>query len=423
MKKWVVFFASLMLLNQTSIAQIKYYIATGKDSITYIAGDYGLLVLSRDSNQELLYHSTIDDSNKVYTKALDNDNYLILGTNNKVDIYSLENKYIPSFIGSLTIPNIVSIRPFGDHFAILRNNDTHYIVGVEQDSFKILTDINSINFTYYGRTEFYPEVVYPYFFSIDSISNTNILMYRFNETSLDFEFIDTLNLLTPDWEFVQMYGGKDRFYMREKHGISGNYNVNAKKYLVSNDTLYFLSQQSYNIPFGFIEEIECTDTLIRFNGGYTYLNGMSLNEPNRFLFSVANLSGIRIYNTHDNTKFYYSTTINGTTINSTQFIYNPSSIEEKTNLRDFIVYQNYPNPFNPKTKINFTLSEKSDVTIKVYNTIGELVSTIVRNSFEAGYQSVDFNASGLTSGVYVYRIEAKGNSRTLVASKKMLLLK
>jgi hypothetical protein len=248
-------------------------------------------------------------------------------------------------------------------------------------------------------------------------------MYRFNETSLDFEFIDTLNLLTPDWEFVQMYGGKDRFYMREKHGISGNYNVNAKKYLVSNDTLYFLSQQSYNIPFGFIEEIECTDTLIRFNGGYTYLNGMSLNEPNRFLFSVANLSGIRIYNTHDNTKFYYSTTINGTTINSTQFIYNPSSIEEKTNLRDFIVYQNYPNPFNPTTKINFTLSEKSDVTIKVYNTIGELVSTIVRNSFEAGYQSVDFNASGLTSGVYVYRIEAKGNSRTLVASKKMLLLK
>jgi hypothetical protein len=98
MKKWVVFFASLMLLNQTSIAQIKYYIATGKDSITYIAGDYGLLILSRDSNQELLYHSTIDDSNKVYTKALDNDNYLILGTNNKVDIYSLENKYIPSFI-------------------------------------------------------------------------------------------------------------------------------------------------------------------------------------------------------------------------------------------------------------------------------------------------------------------------------------
>jgi subtilisin family serine protease len=89
----------------------------------------------------------------------------------------------------------------------------------------------------------------------------------------------------------------------------------------------------------------------------------------------------------------------------------------------FSLSQNYPNPFNPSTKITFSLPEKSSVIINVYSVIGELVKTVTHNTFEAGYQSVDFNASGLPSGVYVYRIEAKGSSRTFVASKKMLLMK
>ncbi len=89
----------------------------------------------------------------------------------------------------------------------------------------------------------------------------------------------------------------------------------------------------------------------------------------------------------------------------------------------FSLSQNYPNPFNPATTINFNLPEKSDVTLNVYNIIGELVSIVIHNSYEAGYQSVNFNAPNLPSGVYVYRIEAKGNSRTFVSSKKMLLLK
>ncbi len=85
--------------------------------------------------------------------------------------------------------------------------------------------------------------------------------------------------------------------------------------------------------------------------------------------------------------------------------------------------QNYPNPFNPATTLGFTLPERAVVTISIYNVVGELVQTAVKNTFNAGYQSVDFNASGLPSGVYVYRIEAKGDSKTFVSSKKMLLLK
>jgi subtilisin family serine protease len=90
---------------------------------------------------------------------------------------------------------------------------------------------------------------------------------------------------------------------------------------------------------------------------------------------------------------------------------------------EFSLSQNYPNPFNPTTAINFTLPEKSSVTINVYTIIGELVNTVVKNTFDAGYQSVNFNAANLPSGVYVYRIEAKGISRTFVSSQKMLLIK
>jgi subtilisin family serine protease len=90
---------------------------------------------------------------------------------------------------------------------------------------------------------------------------------------------------------------------------------------------------------------------------------------------------------------------------------------------EFALSQNYPNPFNPATMINFSLPEKSDVSLNVYNVIGELVRTVVKNTFDAGYQSVNFNAEGLPSGVYIYRIEAKGSSETFVSSKKMLLVK
>lgn len=89
----------------------------------------------------------------------------------------------------------------------------------------------------------------------------------------------------------------------------------------------------------------------------------------------------------------------------------------------YSLLQNYPNPFNPSTTIGFTLPENSYVTLGVYNIVGELVKKITGDTFDAGYHSVDFNAAGVPSGVYIYRIEARGESRTFVTSKKMILIK
>lgn len=86
----------------------------------------------------------------------------------------------------------------------------------------------------------------------------------------------------------------------------------------------------------------------------------------------------------------------------------------------FELIQNYPNPFNPSTSISFSLPEDSKVSLTVFDISGRLVSTLINNEFKsANYYTVSFNASGLSSGSYFYRIQTEKNTDT----KKMLLIK
>jgi hypothetical protein len=81
--------------------------------------------------------------------------------------------------------------------------------------------------------------------------------------------------------------------------------------------------------------------------------------------------------------------------------------------------QNYPNPFNPTTTIRFSLPEKTDLKIDVYNMLGQLIETLAQGIYEAGYHKIKFNASSLASGFYLYRIE----SSEFTQVKKMVLIK
>lgn len=85
----------------------------------------------------------------------------------------------------------------------------------------------------------------------------------------------------------------------------------------------------------------------------------------------------------------------------------------------FALSQNYPNPFNPMTKINFDLGQASNVKLTVYNVLGQKVVTLVDKFMNSGAYSVNFNASSLASGVYLYSMEA-GDFKM---NKKMVLLK
>ncbi|MFH1213454.1 MAG: T9SS type A sorting domain-containing protein, partial [Candidatus Neomarinimicrobiota bacterium] len=97
-----------------------------------------------------------------------------------------------------------------------------------------------------------------------------------------------------------------------------------------------------------------------------------------------------------------------------------TTIAEKRLLPDkFALQQNYPNPFNPVTTIKYQLPKAVKVELTVYNTIGQTARTIVNTHQEPGYYTVSFDASGLGSGVYFYRIKA-GNFSDL---KKCIVVK
>jgi Secretion system C-terminal sorting domain len=91
---------------------------------------------------------------------------------------------------------------------------------------------------------------------------------------------------------------------------------------------------------------------------------------------------------------------------------------------EFALDQNYPNPFNPSTKIAFRLAVDSKVSLKVFDVLGQEVANLVNANLGVGAHSVDFDASSLNSGVYLYRIEATGIDGTnFVDVKKMILTK
>ncbi|MDP3829706.1 MAG: T9SS type A sorting domain-containing protein [Ignavibacteriaceae bacterium] len=81
--------------------------------------------------------------------------------------------------------------------------------------------------------------------------------------------------------------------------------------------------------------------------------------------------------------------------------------------------QNYPNPFNPSTTISYLLEKSGLVTIKVYDILGNVVTTLINQEQSAGQHQLIFNASELSSGLYFYSIKSNGFNQT----KKMILIK
>src|SRR6056297_31706 len=117
------------------------------------------------------------------------------------------------------------------------------------------------------------------------------------------------------------------------------------------------------------------------------------SDPNGWLFSVN----------------YFDVTQN-TSVSNEDVVGIPDKIE---------LNQNYPNPFNPTTVISYSLPEASDVKIEVYNMLGQRVALLVDEVKQTGRHTISFDAENLSSGMYIYRLQADG----FVQTRKMMLVK
>lgn len=108
-------------------------------------------------------------------------------------------------------------------------------------------------------------------------------------------------------------------------------------------------------------------------------------------------------------------------VNADSFVMESLEVEQLP--LEFALGQNYPNPFNPTTSIRYQLPMSADVTIELYNMLGQRVMTLVNGTIQAGTHTISADFSKLSSGVYVYRIQARGESESFVSTRTMTLIK
>jgi len=120
----------------------------------------------------------------------------------------------------------------------------------------------------------------------------------------------------------------------------------------------------------------------------------------------------------DSRGFIYSGTTHNSVFSSlsTTLDVNEGSSDQPT---DYSLYQNYPNPFNPITTIRYELPQDGQVTIDIFDILGQKVKTVLNEFKNAGRYETVFSSTGLASGVYIYQLRVN----EFITSKKMLLVK
>ena len=207
---------------------------------------------------------------------------------------------------------------------------------------------------------------------------------------------------------------------------------------VSTDSTLMIVQKAYDFLVLGIIPVELTSFAVTSNGQNVVLNWTTATETNNSGFNVERksnngnwetISFVAGFGTTTETKAYsysdngvavgtYSYRLKQLDFNGT-FEYSNEVNVDVNAPASFSLDQNYPNPFNPSTLIKYSVAQDGFVNVSVFNLIGEKVATLVNNNMQAGSYEVNFNAGSLSSGVYLYSIEA-GDFK---AVRKMMLMK
>ena len=153
--------------------------------------------------------------------------------------------------------------------------------------------------------------------------------------------------------------------------------------------------------------------------GWTSILGYDGVTPDNRYDSVVELSLSAYFNQTIRIAFVFEGTYGENMALDDITITSPTDIDNISIPVTTILDQNYPNPFNPSTMINFTIVERSNVNLSIYNINGQLINTLVDGEKGAGNYSVNYEAIGLSAGIYYYTLTTGDDT----ISKKMLLVK
>ncbi len=211
--------------------------------------------------------------------------------------------------------------------------------------------------------------------------------------------------------------------------------VNLDLYKTAESTSDFISSFRYPIPSGSITSGEAVQ-IAEDNGGSEFRNShvlynvmVAAGQANKaFTTDTTQVVWTVDYQSFDgdsptagDKKLYFLINMSTGKILKKEHIASTTPVEEEPQQRPHRseLLQNYPNPFNPTTHIDFILSQAGEVTLNVYNILGQQVRELLNGKLSAGRHSLLFNAGNLNSGVYFYRLQTAGH----VMTRKLTVIK
>lgn len=374
--------------NNTAESGIYYYYFITAEDADQNESDYSAIIVSRAV--------TLDQGILLVDETADGDGSLFSPTDEQVDDFyrnAINDFYYSTFdLKSITK---ISLSDLGAHSAVLWYGDDK----TDQDALQFRDDIKK--YLEFGGKFFYsgyrPSKTFAGVTGLTSEFNSGDFLYDyFKINSVNYSLLGRFNGAESE-----SLGYPSIFTDQNKTEASNSYHINGIETFepVEGAVEIYKYNSSYDIgtPQGSlsgntvgIEYIGEDFSTVILSFPLYYMNESETYEFINYVFAE---------------KFGLLTSVDA---------------DEKDNIPlTFSLQQNYPNPFNPSTNIEFSLPQNQKVTLKIYDLLGRLVSTLVDRELNAGNHKVTFNAGDLSSGVYFYTI----NAGEFNATKKLILLR
>ena len=378
----------------------------------------------------LYSHSNMDEAVSMFEfgKNIDmHGNMFLVSSRAEIDTtqYLISKYYMDTY--GLRFGGFLNLETTQNITDLKISNYSGFVVGYDNKNWEYYYQSRKVDFKIYS--EIHGEIrTYDILENADVVvdGNTNLVLAGFHADSVNvgdetvynariirlFRYID--NVVPNRARFVQV---GDEIVANECYYFDGDYLVmnssnNYEGFDVS-DTDYtkvgYCEYASYNF-------VVPSDT------GWVNAGTMRVNESDRAslsddgnMFVTADIENSRII-PNGGAVNIYDITLPDYVVHGA----NVTSVEESNEIPASLeLSQNYPNPFNPSTNISFELPQSELVQLKVYNMLGQEVANLIDGRMNSGKHTVNFDASQLSSGVYIYRLVAGNQSIT----KKMMLIK